>query len=129
MFWNSVWDDEINYSKTLNKFLLSNDVFYKIINNLTSVNIFRKNFNFFKKYKKYKKYSIFNINKKNIFNIQKQYNLKNYKIYTSKIWFIKYTKWIIILCFFINEVNVSKKYKNTINYNLLGNFKKTNFLF
>ena len=68
MFWNSMWDDKINYSKNLHKFLTTSEITYNIINNLTTLNVFRKNFVFFKKNYKNTKYKIFLLN--NIF-IQK----------------------------------------------------------
>jgi hypothetical protein len=122
MYWNSMWDDKLNYTRSFKE-----DVFIKIFFNLFVEGgytfLFRykiKNIddhlNFLKK--KYNLH-IFKKNKEeNNFNYITNYS-KNSEPYTSKIWLLKYQTWIIFY-FFIYSFNSGI-------FNKIGKKKKIKF--
>lgn len=153
MFWNSMWDDKIDFSKNLQKdfflksfinFFFSDFIFNQFLNNFKKNeldNNFNKNYNF------------------NILNF-KNFFLKSFinsfcdsYFILSKIWFFRYQNWIILYFYLFSKSNPifkknNKVYKikknylynylnnyylnifkyNKINFNINNNiFKKNNF--
>lgn len=115
MFWNSMWDDKINFSKSLKKDFFLKNVIYFILDEPNSFSIFKKNFKFFKNqifFKKYKIYYKYNYKNKLIYNKK---NSRPIVKYFSKIWILKYQQWFLIFLFtFFNKIIYGKidTYKN-----------------
>ena len=119
IFWNSNWDNFYLFSKKLNEnlFLLNFFIF------IFSDNIFLSNYF---------------LSKKNYYFLNKNYYFyKNIPVYFSRLWILKFQKWLLLLIFFYNTKNKkTKKYFNffckkfylyTIlkkKYNFLKNNKK-----
>lgn len=129
--WDSSWNGFYNYSTSLNKeFFLKKLLSLIFIDNIFSNIIFKKinlNKSFFRKFtyevklKKFKKFKFFK---------------KKLPYFTTKIWFLKFQNWFIVILFFYNTAIkkklIFKKKKIKINMqNLLkqkiffkGGFKK-----
>ncbi len=133
MFWSSVWDQKILYSRNLKEDLLLNSFFDLSFNDSLSVNLltFKKN-----DVINHKKYN-FNVNYKN--SVFYRFILNNNKVnYTSsKIWILKYQKWVVIYQFIfipnlkktiINPTDNDFLYKNSLSY-ILKFYKKINSSF
>lgn len=133
MFWSSVWDQKILYSRNLKEDLLLNSFFDLSFNDSLSVNLltFKKN-----DVINHKKYN-FNVNYKN--SVFYRFILNNNKVnYTSsKIWILKYQKWVVIYQFIfipnlkktiINDNDNDFLYKNSLSY-ILKFYKKINSSF
>lgn len=113
MYWNSMWDDKLNYTRSFKE-----DVFIKIffylfieggytflfrykINNVDDHLTFLKN-----------KYNLHILKKKkeeNNFNLITNYSNFS-ELYTSKIWLLRYQNWVIFY-FFIYSFNSGIFYK------------------
>lgn len=142
MFWNSMWDNKINFSKNLQK-----DFFLKsFINFFFSDFIFNQ---FVNNFKLNKTNNLFIINYHNFNFLNK--NFKLIKSYTntfyessfilSKIWLFKYQNWVVIYFYIFSKgipifkknlkINKSKKmylynYLNNYYFNIFK-FNKLNF--
>lgn len=98
MYWNSMWDNKINFSRSLKE-----DVFIKSFLNLLfedkfSKNLIENNRNFNYKNINLKKYNV-HIKPENQDNISlKKYLFSLYQndITYSKVWIIKYQTWVIV---------------------------------
>ena len=144
-----MWDNKINYNRSFNEdiFLIKFMDFF--LNDGISINTFNKKKYDINKHFFYTKYDLPNKNL-NYLILKKLFFKKNkLKIYTSKLWVLKFQKWIILYCFFyslkfnrLKKVEI-KKYKKTIfnsnlstaysiflksliNYNTSFNFFKLN---
>lgn len=137
MFWNSMWDDNINYSKNLQKdfflksfinFFFSDFIYNQFINNYKknnfNVNNFLVNHNF-------------NILNKNIKFIKSYMNLfcESYFV-LSKIWLFKYQNWVVLYFYVFSKNNTFFKknskiirYKKSYLYNYLNNYYLNIFKF
>jgi len=157
MYWNSMWDDKLNYTRSFKE-----DVFIKIFFNLFIEGgytfLFRykiknvaEHFNFLKK--KYNLHIIKKNKEENKFNYIVDYS-KNSEPYISKVWLLKYQTWVIFY-FFIYSFNSgifskkkkikfkksNKRYLNILvsyylnlikldyNYNLYSNYTLNKFSF
>ena len=129
MFWGSMWDDKINYSKSLKKQIFLQNFFTYLIEDFNSINVFKR-YNFF-----LKNYQQPNKTKKNYFfkNNFKKLSYENY-FYNSKIWILKYQNWFVIF-FFIYEFKKKKiTKKNSLFFtsnlnNFFKNISKLNINF
>lgn len=134
MYWNSMWDDKLNYTRSFKDSVFIKFFFYLFIeggysflmrykiNNIDDhLNFLKINYNLhiLKKKKDEKKY----------FYVTDQSNLS--KIYSSKIWILKYQTWIIFYFFtysFNSSIFFKKKKHTKINksknnyYNLINSF-------
>ena len=129
MYWNSVWDDKINYSRSLKEDIFLKEFIYLFFEGGSNFMIFLNLKEFGKKLEYYKKKYFFQtkkIIKKNDVGAEISYKLvikkkKKFRPYLSKIWLIRYHGWIVIY-FYAYSFNLSSFYKRSIIYN--KNFKK-----
>ncbi len=115
IFWNSNWDNFFLYSKNLKINFFIDKFFYYIFNDklfFSNYFISKKNNNFLNNY-----YFFFEINNK--------FKFKKLPFYSSKLWFLRFQKWILVLIFFYN-INLKKKVKSTF---FLKKFKFRKFFF
>lgn len=136
MFWNSMWDDKINFSKNLQKdfflksfinFFFSDFIFNQFLNNFKKNEL---NVDFFKNYN----FNILNFNKK-FLKIYINSFCDSYFI-LSKIWLFKYQNWVILYFYLFSKNNPifkknNSKYKVKKNhlYNYLNNYYLNIFKF
>lgn len=136
MFWNSMWDNKINYTRSFKEDIFLSKFIDFFIKDGISLNTFNKK----------------KINKKNIYkyslphkNISKSILTKLFfdnatnNVYTSKLWILKYQKWIILYCFcYSPKHNILKKTKffkkkivhyNTNLFNSYNLYLKISFKF
>lgn len=132
MYWDSIWDDKINYSRSLKDGIFLKE-FIRLFFEGGSYSMFFFNLSKFKKNFKYLKrryfFHIKKIPKKNDFgNIVRYQHVidrnERPKTYLSKIWILKYQSWIIIYfyaytfklsVFFRKKINFKKKYYKYTN--------------
>lgn len=142
MYWSSMWDNKINYSRSLKEDIYLNQFIPLIFNDKISNKILKTlDFNKIDLKNSLMKYNIhiksYNLDKKNFYKYLKNINKVNF--FKSKIWILKFQKWIIIYFFiYLPYFNKFKRkiYKNVFikknfKYNNLNNFislyKKANF--
>lgn len=133
MFWNSMWDNRVLYTKFIKEDLYFNDFFKLIFNDNLSINLF--NLKKLKKNKYIKKNLIQFIDNTNNIKLMKYLNSNNKINYTqSKLWILKYQKWIIFYQF-IYLSKFDKTFKNSIvdsfsfkseNSDIIKNYLKIN---
>ena len=126
MFWNAMWDNKVNYSRFLKEDLYINDFFNLIFNDNMSLNIFNfKKINF----KSNHNYVIFqNINNhQSLFKYISSLNKISY--FSSKLWILRYQKWVIFFYFLYIEKtpNNKKLLEDIFNYNLNYSFFLKNY--
>ncbi len=117
-FWKNSWSNKFNYNNLFIFFYTSN----KIVENIL-VNIFKFNI----------------INKKQNSMYKKKFNLKIFKfknlinlLYIGRIWFLKFSKWVILNISILFRNKISKSRKKNINLIFIFYFKKrnnTNYIF
>lgn len=129
MFWNSMWDNKINYTSNL-----SEDIFLKKFIPL----IFGDNSSF-------KKLNLFNLDPSKLRIVKNKYKLhvtivgmkktsfnkyikklKKVEFYFSRAWILKYQRWVVIYLYVyipkfskLNKLNKSLLYPKFFNINLL----------
>lgn len=127
MYWNSIWDDKLNYTRSLKDGIFLKEFMYLFFEGgsystlFFNLSLFQKKFEYLNK--KYFFHTIKFI-KKNNFKYKSGYLIKRkkgFKPYLSKIWILKYQTWIIIY-FYSYSFNLSIFFKKVINYK--KNFKK-----
>lgn len=142
MYWNSMWEDRLNYARSLKDDIFLKEFIYLFFEggsySTFSVNLdnYRNNLDFLKKKyffhtkKIFKKGRLgFKSTNKIVINRKKSFNP-----YLSKIWILKYQTWIIIY-FFAYSFNLSifytKKYNRIKKYSKYSNilFKYYNSIF
>ena len=129
MYWNSMWDDKLNYSRSLKEDIFLKEFVYLFFEGGSNFMIFLNLKDFSKKLEYFKKKYFFKtkkIIKKNDIGTEISYKLvikkKNkFRPYLSKVWLIRYQGWIIIY-FYAYSFNLSSFYKKSINYK--KNYKK-----
>lgn len=146
MYWNSMWDDKLNYTRSFKEDVFIKMFFYLFVEGGYTF-LFRykiKNLDDHLNYVKYK-YNLHILKKKkddDKFNLNVDYSRFS-ELYSSKIWLLKYQTWVIFY-FFIYSFNSgvffkkkkvlfrksNKKYTDILNsyyYNLLKNDYDFNF--
>lgn len=119
MYWNSMWDDKINYTRSFKEDIFIKIFFYLFIEGGYTF-LFRYKINSVDDHLNYIK------NKYNLHILKKKKEESNFNLvvnysnfsesYTSKIWLLKYQNWVIFY-FFIYSFNSGifyKKKKNSI---------------
>lgn len=135
MYWNSMWDNKVDFSRSLKEDIYLNKFVPLIFSDLISAKIL-----------KYSKSSIkkididyYNIPTKNKTKHEIYLHLlrsNKLNLYSSKIWILKYQKWLIIFFFvYLPRYNRLKKklffskkieqYDNSV-FNLFAIYKKAN---
>lgn len=137
MYWNSMWDNKINYSRSLKEDIFLNKFILLVFEDCISSKVlkyFNKNYSESILYK----YN-FHLKMSNKLEFNK-YLMKNNKIvfYSSKLWILKYQKWIILYFYiyipFFNRLKIkanltskgihsSKDIYNLYNLHLKADFK------
>ena len=136
MFWNSMWDDKINFSKNLQKdfflksfinFFFSDFIFNQFVNNF-KINKFENNLIIHNNYD----FNIFNKNKRFI-KSQMNFFCESYFV-LSKIWLFRYQNWVILYFYIFSKNNPTFKKNIKINkskkyylYNYLNNYYLNTF--
>lgn len=118
MYWNCMWDDKLNYSRSLKEDIFiknfiyiffeggSNSMFFIDLKFFFKMSKYLvKNYNF--QIKKYIQKNELGLNTKYKYYVEKK---KNFRPYLSKIWILKYQSWIIIY-FYSYSFNLSVFYK------------------
>ena len=102
MFWNSMWDDKINFARSLKEDIYLKQFVPLIFNDGISTKILKTvNYNkldlekISKQYKLHTK--IKNLNKNDFYKYILDWNRLNF--FNSKVWVLKYQKWVIIYFF------------------------------
>ena len=111
-FWRNSWNNKFNFNNLFIFFYTSN----KIIENIL-INIFKFNI----------------INKKQNSVFKKKFNLKIFKfknlinlLYIGRIWFLKFSKWVILNINILFKNKTSRIRKKNINLIFIFYFKKRN---
>ncbi len=111
-FWRNSWSNKFNFNNLFIFFYTSN----KIIENIL-INIFKFNI----------------INKKQNSVFKKKFNLKIFKfknlinlLYIGRIWFLKFSKWVILNINILFKNKTSRIRKKNINLIFIFYFKKKN---
>ena len=134
MFWNSMWDNKVLYNRMLKEDIFLDKFFSLAFNDSLSSNTLilkNKNFYFFKKYNQ-----IPDLKKKNVYKYMFNKSKSNY--YSTKLWILKYQKWVILYHFlYILDFNRNRRNNKNFLYNKFINsnyfylykcYKKTNLL-
>lgn len=121
MFWNGMWDDTINYSKTLHKNLIIQNVVEQFIKNNNNINFFKHNYSYHSNISLKNEYSVFFFD---LNFLKKKYIQKN--AFISKIWFFRFNKWIVLFFISIFELKSNTDKYNFKNINI--NNQKINYL-
>lgn len=124
MYWNSMWDDKLNYSRSLRDNIFINNFIYLLFEGGYSSFFFLnlkdyENDSVFLKLKKKYSFHTKKIFKKNDVGSIINYKLikkkkKKFRPFLSKIWILKYQTWVIIY-FYIYSFNLSKFFKKLNN--------------
>ena len=122
MYWNSAWDDKINYTRSLKEDIFLKEFIYLFFEGNSNFMIYLNLKNYQNKFGFYKKKYFFHtkkIIKKNDIGMEVRYKFtvkkkKHFKPYLSKIWLVRYQGWIIIY-FYAYSHNLSVFYKNKNN--------------
>lgn len=118
MYWGSMWDEKVNYSKSLIENLFLKDFLYLFFENNSNMmhldfKQIYKNPNL-RKLIRTGKIKTRKVGKKdalgNILGYVHKKQKRFYKKYISKIWFLKYQSWFIVY-FFCYTFNLSKIFK------------------
>ncbi len=123
MYWNSMWDDKLNYTRSFKEDIFVRIFFYLFIEGGYTF-LFRYKINNVDDHLNYlkNKYNLHILKKKkeeDNFNLITNYS-NNTEPYTSKIWLLKYQGWVIFY-FFIYSFNSGMFYKKKKH-----KFKKSN---
>jgi len=99
MYWNSMWDNKINYTKNLKEDIYLKKIIPFFFNDKISINLLK-----FKNYKyKYididRYYMHYNFDKINKNFINFLYKNNDIEMYPSKLWIVRYQKWVILFYF------------------------------
>lgn len=110
MFWNSLWDDKINFSKSLKEDIFFRNFLEIFFESNSSFKFLKKNYFFLKRRAPEKYYNIFF--KYNYKELEKYLiDLKINIIFFSKFWILKYQSWFIIY-FYMFDFKISEKKYN-----------------
>lgn len=108
MFWNSMWDNKINYSRNLKEDIYLNKIFKYLLNDNTSFNTLTHT-------KKREKMFNYKLSKSKHFYKKNLFKLNKIIFYSSKLWILKYQKWVILYNFIyipkfseISKFNIKK---------------------
>ena len=113
MYWNSMWDSKINFSRSLKEDIYLRQFIPLIFNDKVSTKILKtiKYKNFLKVFRsdKYNLHlKIGGLNRNDFYKYVK--NLNHINMYSSKVWIFKYQKWVIIYFFiYLPKFNSFKK--------------------
>lgn len=126
MFWNSMWDSKINFSRSLKEDIFLKNFIPLIFNDKISSKILKTlSFEDLNKKNVFEKYNLHirtkNFKKNLFFKYISDLNKTNY--FNSKIWVLKYQKWIIIYFFmYIPKFGeLRNKHKiNNFNFNYIN---------
>lgn len=126
MYWNSVWDDKLNYTRSLKEDILLKEFIYLFFEGGSNFFFHIELKNLTHKFKLLKKKYFFHtkkVIKKNDIGAEISYKYvikkkKNFRPYLSKVWLIRYHGWIIIY-FYSYSFNLSIFYKKLTNKNFL----------
>lgn len=126
MYWNSMWDDKINFNRSLKEDIYLNSFIPLIFDDNISTKILKSvDFNSINKNKIVSQYNLHlkvaNLNKNDFFKYISDLNKVNF--FKSRVWVLKYQKWVIIY-FFIYLPNFNKLKKRFIYTEV---FKKNSF--
>lgn len=129
MFWNSMWDGKINFSRLLKEDIYLNMFIPLLFEDKISTKIIKsKDFNNLLKRVDYNRYNLHmkvnNLSKKAFYKYMSELNKVTY--FSTKVWILKYQKWIIIFFFmYIPKFNCLKNIKfkpsKKINHNSINN--------
>lgn len=131
MFWNSMWDNKVLYSRYLKEDNFLNKFFSLAFNDSLSVNTI----NFKQKFVKNSKKLEHITDKKKTSMYKYLFNFNKINYFSSKLWILKYHNWIV-LYHFIYILNSNKNLDNFLknfndyNYNfyyLLKSYNKSNY--
>jgi hypothetical protein len=113
IFWKNSWSSDLNYIKLFNYFFISEKFIENILLNFLRYNLINKKFN---------------INFKKKFNL-KLFKTKNFSniLYIGKIWFLKFSNWIIVNINLLLKNKLTKNKKKKINFILMLNLTKKKF--
>lgn len=136
MYWNSMWDNKINYSRSLKEDIYLNRFIILVFEDCISTKIIK----FYNK-----SYSNLVLNKYNFHTkISNKKDFNNYLLkinkvtfYSSRLWILKYQKWIVLYFFIYLPVFNRLKIKNILYkdnfsndknlYNLYNFYVKANY--
>jgi len=126
MYWNSMWDNKINYSRSLKEDIYLNKIINLFFEDNVSTNILKTPKKFQKNQINVKKYNLHSKSVKIDFVLLKYLNKFNkIKIFPAKLWILKYQRWVILFYFiYLPHFN---KYKKTSNVVVKNNFSLNNF--
>lgn len=139
MYWNSMWDDKLNYSRSLKDDIFLKNFMYIFFEGGSNFIIPLNLKHFEKKFKLLKRrynFQVKKVNKKNELGDIVSYKYvtkkrKKFRPYLSKIWILKYQTWVIIYfysysfnlsVFFKKKLKKSDKFKKY--YNIVFNYYK-----
>lgn len=139
MFWNSMWDRKINFSRSLKEGIFLDRFIPLIFDDDVSRKILKtQNFNKFNMRGNFLKYDLplksVILNKGDFIKYISKVN--KIEMYRSKVWILKYQKWLIIFFFlylpFFNKYKKKIKKKKRISSNINTNqayriYKKIDF--
>lgn len=122
MYWNSMWDDKINYNRSLKEDIFLKEFVYLFFEGGSNFMIYLNLKNFQEKLEIFKKKYFFHTKKlikKNDIGTEISFKLvikrkKKFRPYLSKIWLIRYQNWVIIY-FYAYSFNLSSFYKKSLD--------------
>jgi hypothetical protein len=118
MFWSSMWDDKINYSRSLKEDIFFRNFIEIFFETKSSFKFLKKNYFFLKTYSYnffyvvYFKFSYKELEKYLL-------NIRRGTYFFSKFWILKYQYWFIIYFYILNFKEIEK-------YNQFVSFKSNN---
>lgn len=128
MYWNSMWDDKINYNRALKEDIFLKEFVYLLFEGGSSFMFFLNLKNFTNDFKYLNKKYLFHVKKifkKNDIGNEIGYKYvvkrnKKFRPYISKVWVLRYQNWVIVY-FYVYSFNLSTFYIKNIK---LKNMKK-----
>lgn len=127
MYWNSMWDDKINYGISLNECLFLKEVVPNFFQNFSEHRVISYMYkkDFFSNEKRLKDHYNVTITKKYLYKELTSKFSKNYiKMFFSHVWVIKFQNWVFLYFFVYHPSlkNISKyRQKKIFKKNLLNN--------
>lgn len=112
MYWSSMWDDKLNYSRSLKEDIYIRKFLPVLLEDNISSTLKIKNFSdkFLNLNTKYNIHLNSDWNRNEIYNYLKSLNRSIF--YTSKIWVLRYQSWVLIF-FYIYSPTFNKLLKKT----------------
>lgn len=129
MFWGSMWDNKINYSRSLKEDIYLNKFIPLVFEDSISTKIFKTiNYNKLNLKSISKLYNLHikinNLNKNDFYKYILELNKVNF--FKSKIWILKYQKWVVIYFFIYLPFFNTLKSKSFKNFDIKFDIKQNN---